>query len=326
MSRRVIVSVLGLALAAWPAFSQAPAKKSDTRDRPAKKSAVVPGEKSGLNKQHLESYLRHLFLWAPQIKVAIDDFTPSPVPGLLQTTVRPSFGALSDQIVLYVSADGKYILNGSLLTAADNPFRSEISKITTDMQPSFGAPGASVVLVVFSDYQCPHCREEAKTLRENIPKAYPQQVRVYFKDLPLPNHDWARTAAIAGRCIFRQNPLTFWDFHDWVFEKQSEITAANFREKLNGFIQGKEIDPLQLNRCVDQRETEAEINKSLEEARSLRINSTPTVFLNGRRLGNTPWPNLKQIIDYELEYQKTAKNAGEQECCQVRLPGPLSQP
>jgi protein-disulfide isomerase len=263
-------------------------------------------------------------MWSPQIKVEIGDFAPSAVSGLLQTTVRASYGSASEQMTFYVSADGRHILNGTVHEAAANPFKNEISKITTSLQPSFGAPGAPVTLVVFSDFQCPHCREEAKELREHITKAYPTQVRVYFKDYPLPNHDWARPAAIAGRCVFRQDPLAFWQYHDWIFDKQSEITAANFRERLAGFIQGKEIDPLQLNQCIDRKETEPEVEKSIAEAKSVRVNSTPTLFLNGRRLGRIPWANLKQYIDYEIDYQKTARNAGEQECCEVRLPAPFS--
>ncbi len=324
MVRSIAILLLVSALPAGLA-AQTPAKKAapNAPRKSAPAAAALPADKSALNKQHLEAYLRHLFLWAPQVKVEVGDYTPSPVKGLMQTVVKASFGAASEQVTFFVSADGKYILNGSLHEAAANPFQNEISRITTSLQPSFGAPGAPVTLVLFSDFQCPYCREEAKELRENLTKAFPTQVRVYFKDYPLANHDWARPAAMAGRCIFRQNPLAFWEYHDWAFDKQSEITAANFREKLAGFIQGKEIDPLQLNQCLDRKETEAEVEKSIAEARSVRVNSTPTMFLNGRRLGRVPWANLKQIIEAEIDYQKTAQNAGEQECCEVRLPTPF---
>ncbi len=328
MRLKLCVVALSAALSATPAAEpQRPAKKTAPAAPAAKKSAppAAAGAQSALNKQHLENYLRHLFVWGPTIKVEIGDFEPSPARGLFQTLVRASYGPAVDQQVFYVSADGKQIVRGPIYAADDNPFRSELKKITTTLQPSFGTPGAPVVLVVYSDFQCPHCREEAKILRDNMLKNYPTQVRVYFKDMPLANHDWARTSAIAGRCIFRQNPSLFWDYHDWIFENQPSITAANFQERLAGFVRGKEIDALQLNRCVEKRETDPEVEKSIAEARSLAVNSTPTSFLNGRRLpGATPWLNLKQIIDFEIEYQKTAKNAGEQECCEVRLPSPLT--
>jgi protein-disulfide isomerase len=240
--------------------------------------------------------------------------------------VRASYQLASEQKTFYVSKDGKHIVEGNIYPADDNPFRDNLKKITTALQPSFGTAGAPAVLVTYSDFQCPHCRDEAKTLRENLIKTYPTQARLYFKDYPLPMHDWAKTASLAGRCIFRQNPQAFWDYHDWVFDKQGEMTAANFREKLGEFLKGKPVDPLQLNRCIDNKETEAEVDKSVAEGKSLGVTSTPTLFLNGRKLlGATPWTQLKQIIDMELDYQKTAKNAGEQECCEVKLPSVISK-
>lgn len=328
--RKLSIFALAIALAALLGAAPQAAKKSAPAPHPAKKSgapASAAGEKSALNKQHLETYLRHVYGWLPQVKVEIGNFTPAPISGLLQTTVHASHELASQEKVFFLSADGKYILDATLYPAADNPFRANLSKITTALQPSFGAAGAPVVMVTYSDFQCPHCREEAKAVRENISKTFPTQVRVYYKDYPLGNHDWAKTAAMAGRCIFRQNPLAFWDYHDWIFDKQGEVTSANFAEKLQGFIKGKEIDPLQLNRCLEKRETEAEVDKSMAEARALGVSSTPTLFVNGRKLvGSVAWPNLKQIIEMEIDYQKTAKNAGEQDCCEVRLPGPISNP
>jgi protein-disulfide isomerase len=330
MARKVDIPTLGLALAGvlalglMVAFPQSSPKAAAKKHAAARHAAPAVGPNSGLNKQHLEAYVRHLYGWMPDVKVEVGDFTPSPVPGLLQTTVHATYQLASEQKVFYVSKDGKHILDGNIYPADDNPFRDNLKKITTSLEPSFGAAGAPVVLVSYSDFECPHCRDEAKLLRENLAKTYPTQVRYYFKDYPLPMHDWAMTASLAGRCIFRQNPQTFWQYHDWVFDKQGEITATNFRDKLGEFIKGKPIDPLQLSRCLDQKQTEGEVEKSMAEAKSLGVTSTPTLFLNGRRiLGATPWPQLKQIIDLELDYQKTAANAAEQECCEVKLPSPI---
>jgi hypothetical protein len=67
------------------------------------------------------------------------------------------------------------------------------------------------------------------------------------------------------------------------------------------------------------------VTKNFAEGRALEINSTPTIFVNGRRLaGSVSWDQLKQIIEYEIEYQKTAKNAGENCGCELKLPSPLN--
>ena len=281
-------------------------------------------KKSALDKPTLEAYVRHLFVWGPQIKVEISNPKPSPLPGLMEVTVHASAGNATQDEVFYISKDGQTLVRGSMFDVKDNPFKADLDKLKTDLQPSFGTPGAPVVLVLFSDFQCPFCKEEAKMLRGNILSAYPKQVRVYFKDLPLDQiHPWAKPAAIAGRCVFKQTPAAFWDYHDWVYEHQTEITKDNFRDKALEFAKGKEIDALQFGRCMDTKATEAEVDKSVAEARELKVTSTPTLFVNGRRLpAQVAWPDLRQIIDQEIEYQKTAKNAGEDCGCEVKLPSP----
>jgi len=134
-------------------------------------------------------------------------------------------------------------------------------------------------------------------------------------------------AAIAGRCVFRQSPAAFWDYHDWIFEHQGDITPENLKAKFLEFTNDKseEIDVLRLAQCFDARATEAEVNESIAEARELAVNATPTLFVNGRRISSQiAWPRLQQIIDMEIQYQRTAMPAGDDSCCAVELPIPLN--
>ena len=285
-----------------------------------------PPKKSALDKATFEAYFRHLNVYGPQITVSIDDPKPAAdLPGFLAVNVRASMGAASRTETFYVSKDGQRIIRGRVFDIAQNPFKPELDKLKTEFRPSLGAPGATVVVVVFSDFQCPSCRELARTLHQNLLAVYPKQVRMYYAEFPLePIHPWAKPAAIAGRCVFRQNAAAFWDYHDWIFEHQQEITPENLKDKVLEFAKSKQIDTLQLSRCIDTRATEADIDKSIAMAGALGVNQTPTLFVNGRQLaGALDWANLKTIIDYEIEYQKTAKNAGEDCGCEMKLPLPL---
>jgi len=285
----------------------------------------APAKKSALDKATMEAYVRHLNVWGPQIKVEIDNPKPSSLPGFEEVTVHASAGNASADETLYVSKDGQKVLRGNVFEVAQNPFKPQLDKLHTDLQPSFGTPGAPVVIVIFSDFECPYCKEEAKALRANLLATYPKEVRLYFKDLPLSQiHPWALPAALAGRCIFKQNPGAFWDYHDWIYEAQTDVTSDNLKSKILEFVKGKEIDPLQLERCMDSKATQPEIDKSVAEAKALHVAATPTVFVNGRQLMGqaAAWANLRQVIDYEIEYQKTAKNAGEDCGCEVKLPSP----
>lgn len=281
-------------------------------------------KKSAWDKSTLETYVRHLNVWGPQIKVDISDPQPSPMPGFSQVNVHASAGNASADFKYYVSKDGQKVVQGNIYDIAQNPFKPEIDKLKTDLQPSFGTPGATVVLVEFSDFECPMCKEEAKMLRDNLLTTYPKQVRFYFMDFPIDQlHPWARAAAIAGRCIFRQNAAAFWDYHDWIFAHQDEVKAENVKDKVLEFAKGKEIDILQLTRCMEKKETEAEVDKAQAQGKEVEVSATPTLFINGRRLvGRADWNTLRSIIDYELDYQKSAHNAGEDCGCEVKLPAP----
>ncbi|HLK47289.1 MAG TPA: thioredoxin domain-containing protein [Bryobacteraceae bacterium] len=286
---------------------------------------TAPVKKSALDKATLEAYVRHVFVWNAQVKVEIGDPKPSELPGFSKVAVHATQGQASADETLYVSKDGQKIIRGSVFDVAQNPFKPELDKLHTDLQPSMGTPGAPVVIVEFSDFQCPYCKEEAKALRANLLATYPKEVRLYFKDLPLAQiHPWAMPAAIAGRCIFRQNPGAFWDYHDWIYEAQTDVTAENLKSKVLEYVKGKQIDPLQLEHCMDGKEMQAEIDKSIAEAKALGVGGTPTLFVNGRLLtgASAQWASLRAVIDYEIEYQKTAKNAGEDCGCELKLSTP----
>jgi protein-disulfide isomerase len=290
-------------------------------------------KKSALDKPTMEAYVRHLYVLEPdKIKVVVEDPKPSAqLPGFYDVMVNALAGSQTYNLPFLVSKDGSKILQGNVYDIRSNPFKNDLDKLKTQSEPSFGTPGAPVVLVEFSDFECPFCRQEAKMLRDNLVSAYPKQVRLYFKTFPLETiHPWSKSAAIASRCVFRQQPSEFWTYHDWIFEHQQEITPENLKDKVMGWAKDqKDIDSLQLGQCIDTKATEEEVNQEEAQAKALSVDSTPTLFVNGRRIAQTiDWPNLRSVIDYEIEYQKTAKNAGEDCGCELKLdvPGLAVQP
>jgi protein-disulfide isomerase len=286
-------------------------------------SSGQSAKKSALDKATLEAYVRHLFVLDSRFTVQVSDAKPSDkLPGFREVLVHLATAQGSQDVRLLVSPDGSKILQGNVYDVSQNPFKPELDKLKTDSAPSIGTAGAPVVLVEFSDFQCPYCKQEATMLRDNLLNAYPKQARLYFKEFPIESlHPWAKAAAIAGRCVYQQNANTFWDYHDWAFGHQTEITVENFRDKAMEWAKGqKALDVLQLGQCMDSKATAPEVEKTLAEGRALEVGGTPTLFINGRRIAvSIDWPTLRNIIDYEIEYQKTAKNAGEDCGCDVKL-------
>ena len=281
-------------------------------------------KKSAFDKATLEAYVRHMFVMDKQITVQVSDPKPSPFAGYQEVTVSASAGQRHQDFPFLVSQDGSKIVQGNFkfFDIGQNPFKADLDKLKTEGAPSMGTQGAPVVIVEFSDFECPYCKNEASVLRKNLMSAYPKEVHLYFKQFPLESlHPWARTAALASRCVYRQSSDAFWAYHDWIFEKQDEITPDNVKSKIQEWAKSaKGVDAAQLSSCLDNKSTELEVTKDIADGRALEVDSTPTMFVNGRRIASSlDWPTLRSIIDYEIEYQKTAKNAGEDCGCTVKL-------
>jgi protein-disulfide isomerase len=283
--------------------------------------AQEPPKKSALDKASFEAYIRQVELLPADLPMKVGDPRASMFDQFLEVPIEVVTNQGNVPLRYFVSKDGKLIVKGSIFDIAKNPFEPELKKLKTDLQPSFGAPGAPVVLVVFSDFQCPKCQDEAKVLRENVVKTFPDKVRVYFKNFPLETiHPWSKAAAIAGRCVFREKPAAFWDYHDWIYEHQSEILPDNLKTKVIGWADSKNLDSAKLGQCMDTKATENEVNREIAEGRALTISGTPTLFINGRPMtGAVPWQTLEQVIRRELVFQQTAATAGEK-CCEVTIP------
>jgi protein-disulfide isomerase len=297
MTMRFRIALAGVL--ALIASAQQPARLKPSAARPA------AAGRSALDKATLESYLRNLELWPSQIQVKIDE-PKAFIRDLYQVDVHLSAGPATKDLTYYVSADGKTVIRGSAHNIDRSPFYLDLEHLKLEHQPSFGPANAPLTLAVLSDFECPVCREEAKELREKAAAEFPKELRVVFADFPLESiHPWAKPAAIAGRCVYRLNPAAFWDYHDWMFEHQQEIKIDNLRSKITDWAKSKSLDATQLGQCVDTRATEAEVNTEIAMGKQLQVDSTPTLFLNGRRLaGHIPWQNLSQIIKLELEFQK----------------------
>ncbi len=288
-----------------------------------KPPAAPAVQKSALDKTTLESYLRNVELWIPQVTVKIDDAkTSAEVPGFFDVWVHASYNSATKDEMYYVSKDGHTVIKGTVYNINRNPFQGNIDKLKTDGQPSFGPAAAPVTLVVFSDFECPFCKEEAQVLRGKVTAAFPDKVRVFFKDFPLDSiHPWARTAAIAGRCVYRQNPAAFWDFFDWAYQNQEQIKLENISGKLQQFATDKNLDGVQLGRCVDTKASEPDVDRSVADGHNLQVNATPTLFLNGRKLeGGLQWEVLEQLINLEIDRSKAAAAETPEKCCEVTLP------
>jgi protein-disulfide isomerase len=295
--------------------------------------AVLPifaQTKAVIDKPALEAYLRHAELWVPQVTVSIDDPQPSAyLPGFSEIAVHLSYKGQTKDEHYYLSQNGKNIIKGDVYDMAKSPFQSTIDQIKLDAQPSYGKPGAPVTIVVYGYFQCPVCKVEADVMRKNLIQNFPDKVQVYFKDFPLESiHPWARAASNAGRCIYKQDSQAFWKFHDWIYENQEGVTPDTLNSKVMTWAGTAGVDSIQLGRCVDGKVADQEVAQNMAEGRSMGLDATPTLFINGRKfVGALEWPIMQQLVALEIEHQaaaaKTTAKADDTKCeetCVVTIP------
>ena len=319
MPKRLLAACAALVFAAGGVFGQG---LSPLDAPPAERPKALPPT-NALDKKDLEFYVRHLFLYDDRISIAVADPVDSGIAGLLRVGVTASYRLAAKKHEFLVTPDGRTLIEGQTYPIAKNPFHKANETIDTASAPSFGKEGASVVLVVYSDFQCPFCAKEAVLLRTSLLHEYGNRVRVYFRDFPLQMHEWAKDAAVAGRCVYNQEPAVFWDYHDWIFANQSSMTKDNLGAKVSGFLDGKPVDRIKFSQCLKSPEALAKVDAAIAEGQALDVNSTPTVFVNGRKLGGSPeWEQLKAVIDYELKYQEVTHNAGDDCGCAAEIAFP----
>ncbi len=182
--------------------------------------------------KNIEAYLRHLYAFGPDVLLVVGTPRESAVEGLLETTIDLTVAENKQTVKFYISRDGKYLFRGDLSDMTKDPLAESRAQIQMKDAPSLGDAKAAVTVVEYSDFECPVCRSLHDVLRGMLPN-YAGKVRLVFKDFPLEQlHPWARTAAIAGRCAYQQDPNAFWKMYDFIYDNQEIIAAANAWTKM----------------------------------------------------------------------------------------------
>ncbi len=161
--------------------------------------------------------------------------------------------------------------------------------------PSIGPADAPITIVEFSDFQCPYCRQWHQTVYAPLRAAYPDQIRLVYRHLPLTSiHPEAQPAAEAAMCANEQN--AFWDFHDKLFG--GELLGSGVYSQ---YAAALGLDVEKFESCVNNRTYQQAVQADSDFALNLGVNSTPTFFVNGLAIvGAQPLEVFQQVIEKEL--------------------------
>jgi len=294
--RSSVKLIVTLWLACMLAAAQtSPAAKS--ADKAEAAATVLPSEAT------VDSFMQQTFGYESQVSWKIASIKPAPVPGLAQVDVVLATPQGQQASRFYVTADGEHAVIGDIIPFGAKPFepaRKLLEKGITG--PSRGPKNAPVTIVEFGDLQCPACKAAQPAIESLI--ASEPNARFVFQNFPLEMHNWAAKGAAYADCVAQASNDAFWKFIAKVYETQSDITAENADAKLTAIADDAGVKGADIAACAGTPVAKAHVDASLALGKSVNVTGTPTLFINGRSIGNVsqiPAASLKELVDFSAK-------------------------
>jgi protein-disulfide isomerase len=291
--RLFLKPILILWLTGSLAAAQSSAAKSP--DKAASAATVnLPSEAT------VDSFLQQTFGYETQLSWKISSIKPAPVPGLAQVDVVLASPQGQQLSRFYVTADGEHAVVGDIIPFGAKPFeavRKTLEKGITG--PSRGPKDSAVTIVEFGDLQCPACKAAQPGIEALI--AAEPNARFVFQNFPLEMHNWAAKGAAYADCVGQASTEAFWKFIAKTYETQTDITAENADQKLTALADASGLKGADIAGCATTPVTKAHVDASIALGKSVNVTGTPTLFINGRSIGNVsqvPAESLKGLVDF----------------------------
>src|ERR1022692_2271644 len=281
------------------------AAQSPNGAKPADKSAAAPAANLP-SEATVDSFMQQTFGYEANVTWKISSIRPAPVPGLAQVDVVLASPQGQQISRFYVTADGEHAVVGEIIPFGAKPFDAAKKTLEKGMTgPSRGPKDAPVTIVEFGDLQCPACKAAQPAIEALV--ASEPNARFVFQNFPLEMHNWAAKGAAYADCVGHASNEAFWKFVAKTYETQSDITAANADEKLTALAEGAGVKGADIAVCTSTPVTQAHVEASLALGKAVNVTGTPTLFINGRSIGNVsqvPAESLKGLVDFAAKQGK----------------------
>jgi len=268
-------------------------------------------------KSHIEKQVRIMYedRIPPEVQIVVGDRSPSDLQGYDKVTVTFVQGERKQTQDFLLSKDDKTLARFTKWDISKDPYQAVMSKMDLTGRPFKGNKDAKVVIVNYDDFQCPFCSRMHNTMNE-IMQEYGDRVKLVYKDFPLVEiHPWAMRASLDANCLAEQNTSAYWSFADYVHGHGAEISGdkhdvkqADTNVDQAAREQGRKfnLQAWKLDACMAKPDEKA-VRASIDEATDLGVQATPTLFINGERIGGAlPAADIKLVINRAL------RDAGQQ--------------
>ncbi|MCY4354605.1 MAG: thioredoxin domain-containing protein [Truepera sp.] len=174
------------------------------------------------------------------------------------------------------------------------------AEFNLDGQPSLGDASASVEIALFEDFLCPHCATFTESIFPLLKRDFVDtgQARIYFVNFPVLGPGSERIAR-ASECVYHQSESAFWDLKEAMFRSPSELdNSRRIVEFAEVYAPG--IDSDALHNCIGSSIARKEVARDTDLARSLGLNSTPSVTVNGVQVTNLSLNRIRVAVERAL--------------------------
>lgn len=162
-----------------------------------------------------------------------------------------------------------------------------------------GNRNAEVVLIEYSDFQCPACGHYYEIVKD-IEKEYGNDIAIVYRHFPLMSiHPYAETAARASEVAAKYGK--FWEMHDELFENQVAWSKGNIKEFFKSYAQKIGLDEELFMDELSSRDVRNIVRNHYQSAMRESLNSTPSFFLNGKKLPSLSPEDMKNLIESEIK-------------------------
>jgi protein-disulfide isomerase len=236
---------------------------------------------------HIENYLSHRHVDPNNVEAKPKIKSAALVPNSCFWKIEVELSDLRQPVIVYLSPDQRFVTSAVYdltvdpeLETAKIAWRVE-SSLMQEHSPSVVGSKSHISIVEFSDLECPFCKSFAGWY-DSLPENLRSQTTLVYKHFPLPQHPWARDAAIYAARAERISPSQFWRVTHRLFDLQSQITTDSLEAEV--FKTLAPGDEKGLKTCAISGEGARIVDRDIALARQLAISATPTVFINGHRV------------------------------------------
>ncbi len=255
----------------------------------------------------VNAFLNVIWGWDTNRSWRVEAIQKTQAPGVSKVTVfvaDKSQGNKVDPVRFFVTPDGKFAIADSVFAFGPHPFDATAKVLAEQAKgPAEGSTGKGLLLVEFSDLQCPHCKEAAPVM-EDLKRDFPD-AHIVYQNFPLTEiHPFAFKAAAYGDCVAAaKGDAAFFTYMHDVFDHQESLTPELAQQTLDNAATKAGASPASIATCANSPAAKAKIEAELKLGEQVGVDQTPMLAVNGHLmpLGGVPYETLKQIVAWDAK-------------------------